>query len=95
MSTNKFALGRVVATPAAMSAADAIDGGTEVVFVTLIRRHQCGDWSEMDAEDRTVNEDAVRVGNRILSAYTMSGVKFWVITEWDRSVTTILLPEDY
>ena len=47
-------------------------------------------------EDWKLNDEALKVGNRLLSAYTaVNGVKFWIITEWDRSTTTILLPEDY
>lgn len=64
--------------------------------IDLLRRHQSGDWGEVCAEDHQVNEDALRYGNRILSAYTLADTtKVWIITEADRSVTTILLPEEY
>ena len=50
----------------------------------------------MDEEDRAENELSLENGYRLLSAYTVStGAKIWIITEWDRSVTTILLPEEY
>lgn len=59
-------------------------------------RHIFGDWGEVCEEDKQINNDAIRFGERVLSAYTSSsGDKFWIITERDRSVTTILLPEDY
>ena len=59
-------------------------------------RHLTGDWGELSEADKAENELSVREGFRILSAYTMSkGVKIWVITEADRSVTTFLLPDEY
>ena len=55
-----------------------------------------GDWGYLDDEDKKENELSVKEGFRILSAYKLeTGVKVWVITEWDRSVTTILLPTEY
>ena len=61
-----------------------------------IQRHAIGDWGDVDAEDRAANDRAIQEGDRLLSVYyTVSGIKFWIITEWDRSVTTVLLPEDY
>ena len=63
----------------------------------LLYRHCTGDWGEMDDEDVATNNRAVREGKRLLSQYTLprTKVKVWVITEWDRSVTTMLLPEEY
>jgi hypothetical protein len=62
----------------------------------LLRRHISGDWGDVPAEDAQANEDALQTGARLLSAYTLSsGVKVWVITEADRSSTTIMLPEEY
>jgi hypothetical protein len=59
-------------------------------------RHVVGDWGEVGAADWRANDRAIRDGDRILSAYTLkTGVRIWVITEADRSVTTILLPEEY
>ncbi len=61
-----------------------------------LRRHQAGDWGELVPEDRQSNDRALKTGGRLFSAYRSdNGVKFWVITEWDRSLTTVLLSEDY
>ena len=63
---------------------------------TALYRHQCGDWGMVCPFDWNENDEAMKTGCRILSAYeSSSGVKFWIITEWDRSYTTILLPEEY
>lgn len=63
----------------------------------LLRAHVTGCWEDMDPEDRELNLRALEAGNegRIFSAYTILGQKIYVITEWDRSYTTILLAEDY
>lgn len=59
-------------------------------------RHAAGDWGDVCHEDKKANDEALIKGGRILSAYTTTkGVKFWIITEADRSVTTVLLPDDY
>jgi len=59
-------------------------------------RHSKGDWGEVCEEDEAANDSALKNDQRLLSVYkSASGTKFWVITEWDRSVTTVLLPEDY
>ena len=61
-----------------------------------LARHAKGDWGELDNEDRVSNERALKVGGRLFSAYRdCNKVKFWIITEADRSATTVLLPEDY
>ncbi|MEX1258148.1 MAG: hypothetical protein WEG36_11075 [Gemmatimonadota bacterium] len=61
-----------------------------------LSRHAVADWGDLDPEDRESNDRALRCGGRLLSSYrTSTEVKFWIITEWDRSVTTILLPEEY
>jgi hypothetical protein len=63
---------------------------------SALRRHATGDWGELDAEDQLANENALLRGDRLFSVYhSATRVKFYVITEWDRSVTTVLLPEDY
>jgi hypothetical protein len=88
----KFELGKVVATPAALSALETAKQSS----LELLRRHARGDWGEVCAEDAQENNVSVDHGLRILSAYTLStGVKVWVITEADRSSTCILLPEEY
>lgn len=62
---------------------------------TLLVRHQTWDWSDMLPESQAENRDALEKGYRILSSYKIADETVWVITEWDRSVTTILLPSDY
>ena len=65
-------------------------------FNSYISRHEHGDWGEVDDHDRRANENALKHDLRVLSAYTLSsGVRIWLITEGDRSTTTILLPEEY
>ncbi len=86
-----FALGQTVATPGALDALQNLG----VPPVALLCRHQRGDWGDLNAEDRQSNDDALKTGGRIFSAYQFVAVRFWVITEADRSVTTILLPEEY
>jgi hypothetical protein len=84
-------LGRVVATPGALNLLmDAGEGPFD-----YLARHATGDWGELCALDRRQNEMALRTGERILSAYPVGEERVWIITEADRSVTTILLPEDY
>jgi hypothetical protein len=87
-----FSIGQTVATPGALDALVATGENPQ----TFLDRHVAGDWGEVDAEDQQANQDALLHGERLLSAYrTSSGVRIWVITEADRSVTTILLPEEY
>ena len=90
--THRFPLGQVVATPGALDAlAEAGQLPQEFLY-----RHSAGDWGDVDEHDREANNEAVREGQRILSAYsTKTGTRLWVITEWDRSVSTILLPSEY
>ena len=86
----KFSLGQVVIT------ANAARTLRQEDVVIAIRRHARGDWGELDEQDRQQNQAALKEGTRLLSAYHASnGVKFWIITEWNREVTTVLLPEDY
>lgn len=84
-------LGRMVITPAAAAVLDAAGGNP----YALLARHGSGDWGRLDAHDRRANVRGLLHGGRILSAYTVGGATLWVITEGDRSVTTILTPEDY
>lgn len=86
-----FALGRTLATPGAMLVMNSL----EISPLSLLSRHQRGDWGNLDKEDRQANDEALTLGDRIFSAYQFDTVKFWVITEADRSATTILLPEEY
>lgn len=85
-----LSLGQLCATPAALALLSAED------IQSSLARHSRGDWGDVCAEDKQLNDMAMLSGTRILSAYkTKAGVKFWIITEADRSVTTVLLPEDY
>ena len=86
-----FLLGRTVATPAARERLNELNYSP----LDLLRRHMSGDWAEMDSDDQQANQDAITYGNRVFSAYTIDKTKFWVITEADRSMTTILLPSEY
>ncbi len=85
-----FPLGAVVATPAALEALAPEEAPV------LLARHRSGDWGDVPPEDARENELGVREGFRIVSSYeAASGARVWVITEADRSATTILLPEEY
>lgn len=87
-----FEMGRLVATPAAIAFCEE----HLVSMISLVRRHLRGDWGDMCESDKQLNADAVRTGeSRIFSAYEFPQGKIWIITEWDRSVTTVLLPEEY
>lgn len=88
----KFPLGHLVATPGVLQALSRT-GQSPLEFLT---RHINGDWGDLDQEDCQENEFSLRQGFRILSAYRLTdGTKVWIITEADRSATTILLPEEY
>lgn len=88
----KFSLGQLVATPGAL---ESLQEAQQSPLEFLVR-HVTGDWGDLGEEDKQENEFSVENGFRILSAYTLSsGQKVWVITEADRSVTTILLPSEY
>jgi hypothetical protein len=89
--TAQFPLGRVVATPGALNLLGK-NGGHPFEYLA---RHATGDWGDLCAFDRRQNEIALREGYRVLSSYDVSTGRVWIITEADRSVTTILLPEDY
>jgi hypothetical protein len=90
VSTARFRLGNIVATPNALSQLSQDE------MSRSIQRHQAGDWGDLSPDDHAANESALTNGSRLLSAYhTAAGIKFWIITEADRSVTTILMPEDY
>lgn len=87
-----FALGQIVGTPGALAALAAAEQSP----LELLVRHITGDWGVVPDEDRKANDRAVEQEQRILSSYRLgTGEKVWVITEWDRSVTTLLLPLEY
>lgn len=88
----RFALGRTFITPGAEEALQ-IAGQTAIEF---LRRHMSGDWGELSDDDVKENELSLEQGYRLLSRYeTTNGERFWIITEADRSATTILLPIEY
>jgi len=87
----RFPLGQVVVTPGAKS----VMAPDLQPLYDVIDRHQSGDWGDLPEEDKKENELSVNEGYRILSAYTVNDEKVWVITEADRSVTTVLLPGEY
>lgn len=86
----KFPLGEIVATRG------AAEGVAPDDVLRALERHAAGDWGDCDPEDWAENELSLREGFRLFSVYHSSaGTKFWIITEADRSVTTVLLPEEY
>ena len=86
----KFELGQVVATPGALKDVSPLECGD------ALARHAAGDWGDVCEEDWEENEFSLTRRLRLLSVWhTEDGTKFWVITEADRSVTTVLLPEEY
>jgi hypothetical protein len=89
--TAQLPLGRVVATPRALKLLGK-SGGHPFDYLA---RHASGDWGELCAFDRRQNEIALREGYRVLSSYETPAGRVWIITEADRSITTILLPEEY
>ena len=91
-SITPFALGQTYITPGAEEAL-MIAGQTEIEF---LRRHMSNDWGEASDEDARENELSLKEGFRLLSAYrTVRGQRLWIITEADRSSTTILTPDEY
>ena len=85
----RFPVGMTYATPGALA--------LNVDLTRYLRRHHCGDWGdELCAEDKAANEQALKDGSRLLSCYrTPAGDRLYIITEWDRSTTTIMLPSEY
>ena len=87
-----FPLGRILATPGALRALERANQSA----AEFLARHAARDWGELDQEDIAENEYSLAHGFRLLSNYkTAAGEKLWIITEADRSVTTLLLPEEY
>ncbi|MEX3973559.1 hypothetical protein [Paraburkholderia caribensis] len=89
----RFPMGKPVITPGAQAALDA----TGMSGMLLLARHIRGDWGDLGVEDMTANELALLTGARLLSSFDLPDgkSKVWIITEADRSVTTILLPDEY
>jgi hypothetical protein len=87
----RFKTGKIVATPGAIELLE----NSEADAFQLLGYHVCGLWGDLSAEDSLANEEAIETGLRILSSYALRGGKLWIITEGDRSATTLLLPEEY
>jgi hypothetical protein len=87
-----FPLGHLVATPGAI---DLLRSAGEDLLPALLERHRSGDWGDVPPEDARENEFSLRHGFRIVSSYRVAGERLWIITERDRSVTTLLLPSEY
>ena len=90
--TLQFPLGEVVATPGALDLLDR----TATNALDLLLRHQRGDWGSVPEEDAAENRQSIETGCRILSSYFLNDTeRLWIITEADRSATTLLLPDEY
>ena len=87
----RFELGKTFATSGVTRWAEK----NEIDLTRLLRRHHCGDWGDLDGEDKTANEDALQDGTRIFSAYKVSDRKIYIVTEHDRSMTTVMLATEY
>jgi len=90
IDVKKFSLGRVVLTPGALELQE-----NGVSLANCLTRHVTGDWGDLDQEDKDENEYSLEHDLRILSAYETAHGKLWIITEADRSATTLLLPSEY
>ena len=87
-----FPLGRLLATPGALALLEQINKSP----LELLSRHLRGDWGDLDQVDKTENELSLEYGFRLMSSYPITETeKLWIITQADRSVTTLLLPEEY
>ena len=87
-----FPLGQIVATPGALAALER----AQQAPTCFLDRHASGDWGELEPTDVAENQYSIAHGFRLLSSYeTNAGEKLWIITEADRSATTLLLPEEY
>lgn len=87
----KLPLGQLMMTAGVSQWADTDELAVEVGH--CIYRHERGDWGDVRSEDAAMNDEAL--GNRVLSSYEVAGRTIWIITEYDRSVTTILFPSEY
>lgn len=87
-----FELGSVVMT---QGVASMVKENKGVNLFIYLQRHQSGDWGNVCIEDKITNDEATKTGERVLSEYQLCGERIWIITERDRSVTTILFPSEY
>lgn len=92
--TPKFPLGQVVAT-ATIAAKMEEHPHFHTGVMQCLDRHVCGDWGLTCEEDIVTNNEALIYGNRVMSAYNIDGERIWIITEADRSSTTVLYPDEY
>jgi hypothetical protein len=85
-----FRIGRITATPGILAKLSPPE------IVNLIRRHQAGDWGDVEEEDRNANDLALEKSSRLVSIYQMNpDLRVYVITEANRAYTTVLLPQEY
>lgn len=89
MRVGTFQLGQLLITPRAQEVLKTTD------VINSLKRHASGDYGDLSEFDKEANIIALETGDRLLSAYHSNGIRFWIITEADRSSTTVLLPEDY
>lgn len=87
----RFKLGNIYATAGVTAWAER----NEIDLTRLLRQHHCGQWGDLDADDKAANESALADGTRIFSSYKTSNRKIYVITEADRSMTTVLFATEY
>ena len=87
----KFEMGQIVITPGAIAGLSLVNRHP----VQLLASHVVGEWGDLPEVDIEENERSLEHGFRLLSAYKIEDQRFYVITEWDRSTTTVLLPEEY
>ena len=87
----RFEIGRTYATAAVTRWAEQ----NGIDLAKSLRRHHCGDWGDLDSEDKQANEDALEHGARIFSAYLLNDKKIYIVTEADRSMTTVLFASEY
>lgn len=97
---NKFEMGRLNATPGAVELINSLkedpeEAGLGVVGLKFLSRHMSGDWGDLTDDDKKLNDQDLDAGGRLHSAYHTEKGKLWIITEWDRSSTTLLLPAEY
>ena len=91
---SKFNLGQAVMTRGIANEMEQSKEFAEFVQLSFYR-HSVGDWGDLGEEDKQANENALENGDRLFSAYIKGDWKIWIITEWDRSYTTILFPSEY
>ncbi|KFA99640.1 hypothetical protein [Vibrio sp. ER1A] len=87
-----FELGQTVMTQGVANLLETNIGANLHIY---LMRHQNGDWGDMPIEDKITNDESTKSDGRIMSSYKFCGEKIWIITEWNRSVITVLLPSEY